>query len=428
MRSKFSFGPIPVTPVIHNDDQQLTLPSVGYYIAIRELSSFGWGPPFTTMKLQSLVLCSDEKILRVLRRVLGDLEIIIDACPDADTAIHKITRQRYEAIIVDCANEKASSQVLRSARTAPCNKRAVAVAILDAAHAMRGAFDLGAHFVLYKPLSSERAKTSFRAARALMKCERRRNTRIPVQIPITITIPGSKGQQRATTTDLGEGGIAVQPAPNNQQGPMKVSFILPGTDYKMECSAEVAWSNSSNQGGLRFVDLTAEDRQQLKAWLDSHAPEIEKDDPPVPCKLTDLSSAAGYLETASPFPVRARVALAMSVADVTAQVEGVVRVAHPEKGMGVEFLRRTPSQREQLDKFIQSLISNPGVTPEVRVQPEGLDGDEPHPAAAGEEAAEMEDPLLDLFREKSTLPVDDFLAELRQHRGGGSGSAGAASA
>src|SRR5882757_6596638 len=136
------------------------------------------------MSLQSLVFCPDEKIVRVLRRVLSDLEIAVERCSDADSAIRKLTRQRFEAVIVDCTDEAVASQVLKSARSAPCNKRAVAVSIIDGQKALRSAFDLGAHFVLYKPISSERAKSSFRAARALMKRERRRNTRFPVEIPV----------------------------------------------------------------------------------------------------------------------------------------------------------------------------------------------------------------------------------------------------
>ena len=34
------------------------------------------------MSLKSLVLCSDEKIVRVLRRVLGDLEIDVELCAE----------------------------------------------------------------------------------------------------------------------------------------------------------------------------------------------------------------------------------------------------------------------------------------------------------------------------------------------------------
>src|SRR5580658_9127823 len=135
------------------------------------------------MNLQALLLCSDEKIVRVLRRTLGDLDIGVELCASSEIALRKLTRERFEAIIVDCAGPGAAA-VLRGARTAPCNKRAVAVAILDPEVGLRSAFDSGAHFTLYKPVSAERAKSSFRAARALMKKERRRNARIPVHVVV----------------------------------------------------------------------------------------------------------------------------------------------------------------------------------------------------------------------------------------------------
>src|SRR5256885_5315747 len=82
------------------------------------------------MSLKSLLLCADEKIVRVLRRVLGDLDIAVELCSDSDPALRKLTRQRFEAIIVDIADDGAT-EVLRSARSAPCNKQAVAVAIAE---------------------------------------------------------------------------------------------------------------------------------------------------------------------------------------------------------------------------------------------------------------------------------------------------------
>ena len=39
------------------------------------------------MSLQCLLFCSDDKIVRLLRRVLSDLEIGIEHCTDADSAI-----------------------------------------------------------------------------------------------------------------------------------------------------------------------------------------------------------------------------------------------------------------------------------------------------------------------------------------------------
>jgi CheY-like chemotaxis protein len=369
------------------------------------------------MSLQCLVFCSDDKIVRLLRRVLSDLEIGVEHCVDADSAIRKLTRQRFEAVIVDCTDEGVASQVLKSARSAPCNKRAVAVSIIDGQKALRSAFDLGAHFVLYKPISSERAKSSFRAARALMKRERRRNTRFPVEIPVGLVMDGVAEEQKVFTTDLSEGGVALQKfrRPKNNKS-MRVNFTLPGTEHKVECVVEMAWENAGRQTGIRFVDLAPVSRNQIIAWLNSHSPEMEKDDPPVPCKLSDLSLGGCYLETVSPFPVRTKLVLSMRAGEVELQVEGRVRVMHPEVGLGIEFTKRTSQQRERVQKFIQTLVETHGVLPDLLVQPEGIDNlEEEHSAA--ELGDEAEDPLLDLFRQKAELSSEEFHLELRKQRG-----------
>ena len=74
------------------------------------------------MNLQALVLCSDDKILRVLRRVLGDLEIAAEFCADADSAVQKLTRRRFEAVVVDCNDENMADQVIKRIHSAQCNK------------------------------------------------------------------------------------------------------------------------------------------------------------------------------------------------------------------------------------------------------------------------------------------------------------------
>src|SRR5262252_5799804 len=219
-----------------------------------------------TMGLKSLLLCSDEKIVRVLRRVLSDLEIDVDLCPNADAALRKLTRQRFEGIIADLA-DKGAIDVLRSARSAPCNKQAVAVAIVEPAVVLRAVFEIGAHFVLYKPVSSERAKSSFRAARALMKSERRRNARVAVQIPVVMRSSEAGGNMKVTTVDLSEGGMAVTlPSRKRASGRWQIAFILPGTDRELEIPAEFAWESAKEQGGLRFVQPSAETTMQLRDW------------------------------------------------------------------------------------------------------------------------------------------------------------------
>jgi CheY-like chemotaxis protein len=373
------------------------------------------------MNLQSLVLCSDEKIVRVLRRVLNDLEIAVEHCADPELAILKLSRRRFEAVIVDCQNPETAGHILKAARNAPSNKKAVAVAIIDSQSDVRSAFELGAHFVLYKPISAERAKSSFRAARALMKCERRRAARIPVEMPVMYSFKSAEsgGLERTVSSDLSEDGIGVRLARRHRdRGPMHLQFKLPGTKSLIEAQAELAWENPNGQAGIRFLDLPANTREQLRSWLKTNSPETDEDDPPARCKLTDLSLGGCYLESASPFPVNARIELSMSIGELEVQATGLVRVMHPDVGMGVAFIQKTAEQRQQVEKFIQALMDSNGLIPELLVEPEGL---EPAGAAHAPETPagveqDSEDPLLDLFDHKAHLPTTEFLGELRKQR------------
>ncbi len=375
------------------------------------------------MNLNALVLCTDDKIMRVIRRVLSDLEVGIETCTDADSAVRRLTRTRFEAVVVDCIDEDVAAKVLSSVRSAPCNKRAIAVAMIDGQKALRSAFALGAHFVLYKPISFDRARGSFRAARALMKCERRRNVRVPVELPVTLL--SGADRQHLTTSDISEGGIALRvPRQIPKSRGVRIKFTLPGTEQVVDCAAEVAWKNPRSQTGVRFLELSREKRQQLRTWLARHSPEIEPDDPPVSCKVTDLSAAACYLEMSSPFPSRTRIVLAMQTGDLRFAIEGVVRVMHPEIGMGIEFTQSTAEQRALAQKFVEP-VKTGTLSPTFTVQPEGMDDEDQ--TSSAESPSSIDDPLLNLFRRSTEFSAEAFREQLvKQRRPASAGQAASA--
>ena len=96
--------------------------------------------------------------------------------------------------------------------------------------------------------------------------------------------------------------------------------------------------------------------------------------------------------------------------------EGVVRVMHPEVGMGVEFTQKTPEQRDHVEKFIHTLMNAGDLLPELLVEPEGLEASPSDVRENSLQAAEVEDPLLELFQQKASLPAELFLNELRKQR------------
>ena len=87
------------------------------------------------------------------------------------------------------------------------------------------------------------------------------------------------------------------------------------------------------------------------------------------------------------------------------------------------FPSRTPEQRAQVENLINFLRGCPESTPELIISPRALTADlsqfEHAPESVEDSTAEpLEDPLLELLRQGSSLQQDDFLDELRRQRTG----------
>ena len=372
------------------------------------------------MNLQSLLVCSDDRTVRVLRQVLDELEIGVEHCAHPTPAQKKLARQTFEAVIVDCTGEPSLS-LLKNIRKGQHNKKSVAVAIIDQETALRRAFEMGAHFVIYKPISCERAKSSFRAAKALMKRERRRSLRVQVRTPVSLRFQNGEGEE-AFISGLSEGGISVEfSLPCRNSGVVGLCFTLPGATTQIEATGLIAWHNFDGhaRAGIRFTKLSDSARVSLKEWL--HMKSGEKADPPIRCTITDISSGGCFLRTDSPFPLETRVELFLCVTDCRVRTEGKIRVMHPEFGMGVEFSSKTQEHRILMEEIIARLTLTEDLVPEVLVEPEGLDWGNDVEALSGDssvpgEMEVLEDPLLELFRTGILLPKEQFLVELEKQR------------
>jgi hypothetical protein len=122
------------------------------------------------------------------------------------------------------------------------------------------------------------------------------------------------------------------------------------------------------------------------------------------------------VETESPFPERSGIVLSLKAAGIEVRAEGMVRVMHPEFGMGIQFASGTAEQREQVGNFIGFLTSQPGTVPQLLITPKALATDTGNDYPSSNSSAEPEDLLLDLLHRADSLSQEDFLQELRQQR------------
>ena len=227
------------------------------------------------MALRTLLLSRDPDVLRVFRRALDDLAVEVEVCPRAEMAKDQLQQHKFDSVILDCDDIAMADEVLCSLQTASSNRRAIALALVNGITSMREAFAMGAHFVLEKPLTFERANRATRASVGLMLSEQRRYFRYPVQIKVALT-GGTLPAISCTSTNISEGGMALKvPQIIPTTDPVDLRFTLPDMADPIAAKAEIAWSDGKETIGLRFIHLSPEGRRMLTKWLAARTVEAD---------------------------------------------------------------------------------------------------------------------------------------------------------
>jgi TonB family protein len=121
------------------------------------------------MGYQALLFCPDEKTARTVTQVLSELDFEVVSCTEPFGAVKKLMGEHFDAVVVDCDNEQNATLLFKSARNAPNNQSALAVAVVEGQAGVAKAFRIGANLVLTKPINVEQAKGTLRVARGLLR-------------------------------------------------------------------------------------------------------------------------------------------------------------------------------------------------------------------------------------------------------------------
>jgi CheY-like chemotaxis protein len=219
------------------------------------------------MNLSSLLVCADEVSVQVLKGVLKELGIRVELCPDAVRAAVRLAQERFDLIILDCDRQGDITSLLHETRSSRLNDTTLAVAVVAGQENIREIFSLGVNFVLYKPVSYERALSSLRAAQSVLHRDKRRKARAAVHTQATIDYAGVE-RARATLVDLAEDGMAVNFG-KKLPPTCKVyfQFQLPGQTANVRLSGQVVWQDWNGRAGIQFVDVPQTSRRILREWL-----------------------------------------------------------------------------------------------------------------------------------------------------------------
>jgi c-di-GMP-binding flagellar brake protein YcgR len=375
------------------------------------------------MDLRALVVCPDQGSSTLLTQVLSELGMAAEHTPSVSNGLELLESQRFDVIVLDYRANEDSEKFLARLRQSARNRASMLIAIVDGEFNARPVFGLGANFVLYRPLSAERTRISLRAARGLMRRERRRAPRTPLNSSANVAYPGAP-EVNAFLTDLSDGGTSLQTA-NRLPSSCKVyfEFALPGQQQLVRLSGEVAWQDSSGRTGIRFLDVPQSSRRLIQSWLQQNnnvppaagapaqvpasksagvASDVRrgaipegKESPlvtnpsnrrgelrmacklgaevyrlgtsvPNRCTLSDISEGGCYVEMPSPLTGQAGVEILVRHADTKLRIRGQVLATHPGFGMGVRFVFRDDVEREEVMRLLAVLAAGPSLDAQMR--------------------------------------------------------------
>jgi CheY-like chemotaxis protein len=368
------------------------------------------------MALTSLVVCAHDPTTEVLRHILEQLGWTVKHCMTAAQALERLAQSRFDTVVVDCEDEPSAIGVLQKVRAVGDKASLLSVALVGNGNDVRSLFAEGVNFVLYKPVSEDRASSSFRAARSMMKSERRRNKRVLVQANASLDYANVENVP-ATLLDLSDEGTALQ---SDRKLPpdcrVYFEFALPGHTSLIRLSGEVVWRDSAGRVGMRFVTVPTSSRRVLSNWLKNNAPsqssvpkvpitgapipkisgpgtKQQPDHPerglarlrtnpgnrreqsrhacrlgadvyrigiPVPnrCSLTDISAGGCYVEMPTPFASGTQIEILVRTQVMKLKMRGVVQSVHPGFGMGVKLNLTSPEDHDHLQSLIRLLAES----------------------------------------------------------------------
>jgi CheY-like chemotaxis protein len=240
------------------------------------------------MSLQALLVSRDDDAVPVLQGVTRELDVESEVCAELQPAVERLAEGGISAVVVDYDVEHAAEllKLVRHNYAGSC----VALAMVKGLTSIQAAYDMGANFVLIKPITPDAASRSLSEATALVQRMIHRPARLVVPTLAYVSFEGA--HDPAIILDISEGGMAIQALqPVQASGPLRLHFDLPGLLDKMNLAAEIMWADSCGRAGLRFLDLSEDELRRLRDWVrindSNRRPPSKREDrapfpPPVP--------------------------------------------------------------------------------------------------------------------------------------------------
>jgi DNA-binding response OmpR family regulator len=215
------------------------------------------------MALQVLMVIADEGLAAMAEEAARRVNLQSDVVGDAAIATTILAAYAYDGLLVDCGSAGAA-ELLKAARRDSRYK--VVVAVIGSAQTVHEACDLGATFVVRKPVTPDALQHTLNAAYGLMLGGKRRHWRCPV-VALVEGATRDGLQVLGWTVNLSMEGMLLQTGATLRNGAeVDLRVYLPELEQPLALSGRVVWMEQG-RAGVQFGLLGSKAREVLQHWI-----------------------------------------------------------------------------------------------------------------------------------------------------------------
>lgn len=216
-----------------------------------------------------LVVDDDPQMLNLVGEVLAGMGAEPRCVQSSRQAAELINREKFDGVFLDWfMPELDGLQLAERIRWSKTNSTCPMIMLTanQEPDAMRQCFRVGINFFLQKPATVDRIQGLLKAARDLMMQERLRYQRIALAVPVRCQWQVQAYEQfsKGESVNLSTSGMLARVDTEPPAGAMvQLSFRLPGEKEPFECTACVVRHAPGGRVGLRFINLSRDERWRL---------------------------------------------------------------------------------------------------------------------------------------------------------------------
>ena len=142
------------------------------------------------MRVSCLLVSRDPEVQRATAQVFGAIDLHVNE--DSLPALELLSRSHFDGFIVDCDGIAQRNAHRRWHPYSRANRKSVIFTIVNGKTSFTVATELGANFVLGKPLDVDRLRRYFQASLHKMETEHRRYSRYQVTVDAEVVCRDAK--------------------------------------------------------------------------------------------------------------------------------------------------------------------------------------------------------------------------------------------